>query len=207
MSHRNRNTLIWGITILVGYGGASATTHAQAPGVDPRGVALHSPLVIIASVEERWETVIRPDKITTTSRAKRQPDGTYSLELPRSPLDYLVGHIFHVRIDEILKTDSHVRPNQVVAIYAPFKLEGGVSLLTKGRFLLALRAYHPKRDEFRKTSVVTGQNLNGRHRAFDVEAQYYVVSADANGVVGVTDKNRQLVDDIRTAICIRSPQP
>jgi len=174
---------------------------AQAPGIDPRGLAKYSAPVVIGMVEGPSRTVIRPDKLPKAGPVRRQPDGTYIAELPRGSLDHIVGYIFRIRVHEVLKSDKQIRIGQTVEIFAPFSLEGGVSLPPKQRFLLALVAFSPKKEDFDQTSVLkVGQPLSQQGEAFDLRARYYIVAGNANGAVPVTDKNRKLIQEIKAAI-------
>src|SRR5215216_204937 len=101
---------------------------AQTPGIDPRGVSVTSSPVIIGVVQQPWQRVIRPEKIPKAGKVTRQADGTYIAELPRRTDDYVVGYIYHVRVQEVLKADKSVRTNQVIRIFVPRTLEDGVSL-------------------------------------------------------------------------------
>jgi len=174
---------------------------AQTPGIDRRGLAAASAPLIIGVVEEPWQTVIRPDKLPKIGPIRRQPNGTYSVELPKGPFDYLVGYIVRVRVHEVLKRDRWIRTNQTIEIFAPYKLEGGVSLAPKQRFLLALIPFNPKKEDFERTSVIrAGQSLSQPGGSFDLRARYYTVAGEANGAVPLTDKNRKLIEEIRAAI-------
>ncbi len=83
----------------------AVTVEAQAPGIDPRGLAAYGSPVIIGVVEEPSLIVIRPDRLAKSSTVKRQADGTFIAELPQQSLDYLVGYIFRFRVQEVLKRD------------------------------------------------------------------------------------------------------
>jgi hypothetical protein len=58
-------------------------------------------------------------------------------------LDYLIGYLFRIHVQEVLKPDGRVRANQTIEVLAPFRLEGGVSLPPEKRFLLALAGNIP----------------------------------------------------------------
>lgn len=179
--------------VLVG----TLAARAQAPGVDPRGVAEHSATVVIGVVDEPLRMVIRPDRVAKTTD-KVQPDGTYIVELPQRPLDYLVGYIFRVRIQEVLKSNNQLRANQMIEVFAPFKLEGGVSLSRGQRFLLSLAAFIPTKKQFGETKVLkVGQSPSTQGTSFDLRSTYHTVVADSDGAVLISEKNRGLVDDIR----------
>jgi hypothetical protein len=181
--------------------GTMLAAQAQSPGIDPRGLAKYSAPVVIGVVEGPWRMVIRPDKLPKIGQVKPQGNGTYTVELPRRQLDYMVGYIFRVRVQEVLKPDREVRTGQTIQVFAPFSLEGGVSLPPKQRFLLALAGFSPKDEDFKKTSVLrVGQALSQQGESFDVRARYYVVSGNASGAVAVTDKNRKLIQEIRAAV-------
>ncbi len=174
---------------------------AQTPGIDRRSLAAASAPVIIGVVEESWQTIIRPDKLPKSGPVRPQPNGTYIVELPKGPFDYLVGYIVRVRVQEVLKRDQWVRANQIIEIFAPYKLEGGVSLPPKQRFLLALTPFNPKKAELANTSVLkAGQSLTKPGMPFNLSARYYTVAGDVNGVMLLTDKNRRLIDEIKTSI-------
>jgi len=175
--------------------------NAQTPGIDPRGISITSSPVIIGIVQEPWQRVIRPEKIPKAGNVTRQADGTYIAELPRRSDDYLVGYIYHVRVQEILKADKSVRINQVIRIFVPQSLEDGVSLPANQRFLLTLASYEPKKEEFTGTAVSNvGQSITTQGVPFDLQARYYRVVGDRNGAISVTDKHRALIAEIRAAI-------
>jgi len=183
--------------------GMTVTAAAQSPGINPRGLAAHGSPVIIGMVEEPLQTVIRPDRLPKTATSKRQSNGTYIVELPQ-PLDYLVGYIFRVRVQEVLKSDRRVRANQTIEVFSKFQLEGAVSLPKGQQVLLILAPFTPKKEDFEKTSVVrSGQSLSQGGTTFNMGARYYSVAAEANGAVLVTEKNRKLIEEIRAAIRAR----
>ena len=174
---------------------------AQMPGIDPRGVSVNSSLVIIGVVQEPWQRVIRPEKIPKGVKVTPQADGTYIAELPRRTEDYLVGDIYHVRVQEVLKGDKSVRTNQVIRIFVPQSLEDGVSLPVNQRFLLALARYEPKKEDFTGTSVGNvGQSVTKEGVPFDLRARYYQIVAGRNGAISITEKHRGLIEEIRAAI-------
>src|SRR5688572_25178525 len=133
---------------------ATGSLRAQAPGIDPRGLAAHSTPVIIGLVEGSSRSVIRPDKLPKQGQTKRQPDGTFIVELPKGPIDHIVGYIFRVRVKELLKSDRRVRAGQTVDVFAPFRLEGAVYLPSKQQVPLTLAAFSPRKEDFEKTSVL-----------------------------------------------------
>ena len=153
--------------------GITTPVEAQVPGVDPRGVAAHGSPVIIGVVEEPWQTVIRPDKLAKGKViSRRQADGTYIAELPQRSLDYLVGYIFRVKVQEVLKRDRWIRVGQTIEVFSKFQLEGGVSLPQGQRFLLTLAPFTPKENDFEKTSVIkAGQSFSRQGRPFDLRAR------------------------------------
>ena len=174
--------------------------NAQTPGVDPRGVAVTSSPVIIGVAEE-WQMVIRPDKAPKAGKEIPQADGTYIVELPSIAPDYLVGYIYHVRVQEVLKRDQWVRTNQVIRIFAPQSLESGVSLPIKQRFLLALARFEPKTEVFANTTISrVSESVTKPGVPFDLKARYYQVASDRNGMISITGKNLQLIEEIRAAI-------
>src|SRR5258706_4939658 len=174
--------------------GATLAVEAQATGIDPRGLAAASAPVIIGIVEGPGEIVIRPDKLPKPGPMVRQPNGTYIAEIPHLTLDYMVGYIYHVRVQEVLKADNRVRVNETIEIFAPHRLEGGVSLTPKQQFLLALARFEPKKDDFAGTSVRKVSELTKQGAPFNLRARYYIVAGDANGAVFITDKNRRLIE-------------
>jgi hypothetical protein len=176
--------------------------NGQTPGVDPRGVAVNSSLVIIGIAQEPWQKVIRRDKVPKGgAKIIPQADGTKIVELPPISRDYLVGYIYHVRVQEILKRDQWVRTNQIIQIFVPESFEGGVSLPTKQRFLLALARFEPKKEVFANTSVSrVREPLTGPGVPFDLRARYYRVASDRNGAISITDKNLRHIEEIRAAI-------
>jgi hypothetical protein len=182
--------------------GITAPVEAQVPGVDPRGLAAHGSPVIIGVVEEPWFRVIRPDKLAAQKViSRRQPDGRYIAELPQRSLDYLVGYIFRVKVQEVLKRDRWVRVNQTIEIFSPFQLEGGASFPKGQQVLLVLAPFTPKKEDFEKTSVVRhGESLSRGGAPFNLRTRYYSVPSEANGVVEITEKNKKLIEEIRAAI-------
>ncbi|HUE81636.1 MAG TPA: hypothetical protein VMM84_05920 [Pyrinomonadaceae bacterium] len=176
--------------------------NAQTPGVDPRGLMIHSSTVIIGVVEEPWQRVIQPDRIPKGgAKVIAQADGTYIVELLPISRDFMVGYIYHVRVQEVLKGDQWVRKNQIIQIFVPDSLEGGASLATNQRFLLALARFEPKKEVFANTSVGrVGEPLTRPGVAFDLRARYYQVASDRNGAIAITDKNLKFIEEIKSAI-------
>ena len=112
-----------------------------------------------------------------------------------------MGYIYQVRVQEILKRDQSVRINQIIQIFVPEGFEGAVSLPTKQRFLLALARFEPKKEVFANTSVSrVREPLTETRVPFDLRARYYRVASDRNGAIPITDKNLQLIEEIRAAI-------
>ena len=184
--------------------GMTVTVDAQSPGINPRGLAVHGSPVIIGIVEEPLRTVIRPDRLAKTVTTKRQSNGTYIVELPQQPLDYVVGYIFRVRVQEVLKRDRWVRANQTIEVFSKFQLEGAVSLPKDQQVLLVLAPFTPTRQDFEKTSVVRqGQSLSQGGAPFNMRTRYYSVAGEANGAVPITEKNHKLIEEIRAAIRAR----
>lgn len=185
--------------------GVAVPVDAQSPGINPCGLAAHGSPVIIGLVEESLLTVIRPDKLAAQKvTVIRQPDGRYIAELPQRPLDYLVGYIFRVKVQEVLKRDRWVRVNQTIEVFSPFQLEGGASLPKDQQFLLVLAPFTPKKEDFAKTSVVRhGESLSRAGTPFNMRTRYYSVAAEANGAVEITEKNKKLIEEIRAAIRAR----
>jgi hypothetical protein len=175
---------------------------AQTPGVDPRGVMTHSSLVIIGIVEEPWQKIIRPDKVKVNPpKSTKHQDGTVLVELSFPSRDYMVGYIYHVRVQEILKDDRQIKTNQVIQIYVPENLEDGVSLPAKQRFILALSRFEPNKEVFENTTVSRmSEPLSKPGLPFDFRGRYYRVVADRNGAISVTEKTRRLIEDTRVAI-------
>jgi hypothetical protein len=174
---------------------------AQTPGIDPRGISVTSSPVIIGIVQEPWQRVIRPEKIPKAGKVTQQADGTYIAELPRMTEDYVVGYIYHVRVQEVLKADKWVRANQVIRVFVPHTLEDGVSLPANQRFLLALASYEPKKEDFTGTSVSNiGQSVTKEGVPFNLQARYHRIVGGRNGAISITEEHRVLIEDIRTAI-------
>lgn len=180
---------------------ATGSVLAQAPGIDPRGLAAHSTPVIAGMVEGSPRSVIRPDKVPKGGQSKPQPDGTFIVELPKGPIDHIVGYIFRVRVKEVLKSDRRVRVGQTVEVFAPFRLEGAVYIPSKQQVLLTLADFTPRKEDFEKTAVLElGQSMSQPGKSFDLQGQYYVVAGDANGVIPITNKNQKLIQEIRASI-------
>jgi hypothetical protein len=174
----------------------------QTPGIDPRGVAAQSPLVIIGVVLSPMEKVIRPDKlIYTPANPKRGPDGMI-LELPMLSRDYLVAYIYQIRVQEVLKgNDDHVKEDRVISIVAPVMLEGGVALTAGEQYLLALAPFQPKKEDFEKTTVSDlFQPVTDPGKPFDLDERYFQVNAERNGAMSVTVEHQQLIEEIKASL-------
>lgn len=113
----------------------------------------------------------------------------------------MVGYLFRVRVQEVLKSDRRVRLGPTVEVFVPFRLEGGVYLSSKQRFLLAVAPFSPKKENFDKTSALKfGKSTSHQGKPFDLSRHYYVIVGDANGAVPITDKNKKLVQEIRASL-------
>lgn len=163
---------------------------------------VHSSTVIVGVVEEPWQRVIRPDKIPKpVLKTIPQADGTKLVALPPNSRDYMVGYIYHVRVQEVFKGDQSIRKNQMIRIFVRESFEGGVSLPKNQRFLLALAPFVPKKDEFENASVgKVFESLSKPGVPFELRARYYRVASDRNGAIAVTDKNLELIEEIKSAI-------
>ena len=83
----------------------------------------------------------------------------------------------------------------------PQSLESGVSLPTKQRFLLALARFEPKKEVFANTTISgVSESLTEPGVPFDLKARYYQVASDRNGMISITGKNLQLIEEIKSAI-------
>lgn len=89
----------------------------------------------------------------------------------------------------------------MIQIFAPRSLEGGVSLPQNERFLLALTPFIPIKDEFSDTSVgkVT-ESLTKPGVPFDLQGRYYRVASDRNGAIVITEKNLEVVEEIKSTL-------
>jgi hypothetical protein len=172
---------------------------AQAPGIDPRGLATGGAPIVIGVVEGT-HIVVWPDKMPKAGPVIRQPNGTYIAELPHMKLDYMVGYIYRVRVQEVIKADHRVRLNDRIEIFSAHQLEGGVSLPQNQRVLLILTRFEPKKETFTGSSVRNIGEITRRGVPFNLRARYYSVAGDANGVVLMTDLNQRLIEEIRATV-------
>lgn len=172
----------------------------QLPGSTWESIAEKSTSVIVATVGTKaW--IVRTDKMV--SRQETLPGGNVIVEIP-NPHDYVVGSLYRVHVEQILKRDRRVvRVGGTTTIFVSgFVASPHVSavLLEGKRYLLFLA---PLKDaegyRFSGTKVHTPGTKSSRDRDFNPASSFAVVQA-SNGAIEITETNLKIIDEVRTSL-------
>lgn len=156
-----------------------------------------SDAIVIGSIESRvW--VVRPDKMTSTT--KNLPNGKTVAELP-NPADYVVGTIYRVRVNEIVKKNRNIRAAGWINIFVTGRsaMEGEASFVEKQKYLIFLSPLQQDNEKFSGTMIYNPANPSARQVRFNPQSSYTVVRR-GNGVVEITGKNLRLINEVKAAV-------
>jgi hypothetical protein len=182
---------------LLSYAITSSFGPTQSPGRPDWDILAAESSVIIVGVIEKYQSVIRRDKMAST--VKQLPDGKKIAELP-NPDNYVVGHLIRLRVQEILKNDGRVKSRGIVSIYVPgaFPLEGMPSFVEKQRYLVFLSPLKADRQSFEGTTIFQLPE-SSKEPPFNPSSKYVVVRGDS-GSVNLTSQNSNVINEVKAVL-------
>lgn len=161
-------------------------------------LARKSDAVIVAIVESKaW--VVRPEKML--AEQKQLPNGSVEVGIP-NPRDFVVGSLFNVRIEQILKEHNGVRRGRTVRIFVPGFMASAhevAAILLGEKYLLFLEALDPEGGKFVGTKVHRPEANVTNVEDFDPKSSFAVIEA-GNGAVQITKKNLELVERVKASL-------
>lgn len=182
--------------LLLSYAITSSFSPVQSPSPPSWDILANESNAIIVGVVEKTSSVIRRDKMVSTS--KPLPNGNIRVELP-DPRNYVVGHVVQIRVEEILKNDGKVKTKGIVSIYLPgwFPMEGQPSFVEKERYLVFLSPFKADSQNFEGTTIFQ-PNPSVKDQSFS-PASKYVVVRDGGGAVNLTSRN-DVLNEVKTVL-------
>lgn len=183
--------------ILLSYAITSSFSPTQSPSRPGWDILAAESSVIIVGVVEKYQSVIRRDKMVST--VKQLPDGQKNVEIP-NPNNYIVGHLISVRVQEILKDNGRVKTQGIVSIYVPgsFPMEGMPSFVEKERYLVFLSPLKADRQSFAGTTIFQSSESSKEPR-FNPSSKYIVVRGDS-GSVNLTSRNSNVINEVKATL-------
>ena len=159
-------------------------------------LARKSDAVIVAVVESKaW--VVRPEKMLAGQ--KTLPNGNIEVGIS-NPRDYVVGSLYSVRVEQILKKDHTVRTHRTLRVFVQGFMasahEGGAALVPGGRYLVFLERLNLEDGTFSGTKVHKPETKSAKGENFDPKSSYAIVQP-GNGAVQITKKNFEIVRQVK----------
>jgi hypothetical protein len=160
--------------------------------------ARKSDTVMLAIVESKaW--VVRPEKMVGGQTTL--PGGNIEVGIP-NPRDYVVGSLFNVRIEQILKKHNRVRTRRTLRIFVPGFMASAhesATLVLTGKYLLFLERLESEGGTFSGTRVYRPDTKTAREETFDPKSSFIVVES-GNGAVQITEKNLKIIDRVKVSL-------
>lgn len=160
---------------------------SQTPGRPAWNVLAKESTTIVTgtvTVEKLW--VIDPNKRRGDSR-----------NIP-NPADFVIGHIIHLKVDDVILKDGKAKVGSVIRIFVPGRMptEGMPAFVPRQRYAVFLSPLKAEKDQFAGTASYQPGAPFGQERAFDPNTSYAVVRND-HGVVPLTVENSKILKEIR----------
>lgn len=171
---------------------------AQSPSRPEWRVLADDSTVILVGVVVGESQVVRRDQMITTE--KPLPDGKVIVELA-NPSRYVVGRIFRLRVDELIKNNGKIKTSETVNIFLPgwISTEGTGTFAEKQRDLVFLSPLKEKNKEFAGTTIYRPGRSRTSGASF-IAASSYVLVQGENGKVEITEKTRKSIDEVKAII-------
>lgn len=156
--------------------------------------------MIIATVERKY-WVVHPDKMT--SKGTPLPDGKIAVELPK-PQDYVVGSLYNVRVEQILKKGKGATASKSIQIFTPgfmASFHTSAPLLEGRKYLLFLELLNPEVGTFSDTKVhKLGADLATAEK-FNPKSTFTVIQA-SNGALEITENNGRVIEEVKKQLSL-----
>src|SRR5262245_24835078 len=166
-----------------------------------RSMAARSPLIIRGTIESE-SMLVRKDKITATSTPL--PDGRLELHLPRAE-DYMVGRLFRLRIDEVIKRSSRSRLPRFVEVFVPgiFATHADPNLIPGREYVVFLSPFERGTDSYTRYAVQRLEGGVARRYQFHPASSYNIVGGN-KAAVDLTGADRVLLQQVKVAVALAS---
>lgn len=154
---------------------------------------------IVVGVVEGKSWVVRKDRMS--SSGKVLPDGTVEGNLP-NPRDFVVGSLYQLRVEQVLKRNKKVTTASRVEIFVPGYMAGhGAPIFLEGKkYLVFVRPLDPEGDTFDGTFIYKpGIGASEKMVQFRSESKYAFVRGE-HGSIGITEKNVRIIDEVKAAL-------
>jgi hypothetical protein len=136
-----------------------------------------------------------------SSSGKVLPDGTVEGSLP-NPRDFVVGSLYQLRVEQILKRNKKVTTASRVEIFVPGYMAGhGTPVFLEGKkYLVFVRPLNPEGDALNGTFIYKpGVGASEKMVQFRPESKYAVVRGE-HGLIGITEKNLRIIDEVKAVL-------
>src|SRR6185503_20871832 len=139
--------------------------------------------MIVTGVVESSSWVIRPERRVTSTTSL--PDGKVIVK-PPNPAEYLVGTIFQVKVDRVIKKQGTVKVGSRIRVFVPgFMTTEQPALVEKQNYLLFLSKFAADRVTFAGTMTYKPRKQTDSVVRFKPELTY-VVAAGPNGAIRIS---------------------
>jgi len=119
-----------------------------------------------------------------------------------NPRDYVVGSLYNVRVEKILKNDNGVRIRRTLRVFVPGFMasahEGG-ALLPQGKYLVFLERLNLEDGTFSGTKVHKPETKSANGENFDPKSSFAIVQS-GNGAVQITKKNLGIIGQVQALL-------
>lgn len=178
---------------------------AQTPYRSPWHVLAPKSSVVIVGTVESTVIVVHPEK---GGGIEILPDGQQRVRLPDYD-EYIAGHIYKLRVDEVIKGDGKVMLEDTVSVFAPgfFRMHESPGLIDKEQFLIFLSPFQFNPKDYAGTVIhqFDPASKTAKESRFDPRGRYSVVEK-SNGAVQITLEAQTLVDEVKAAIAYPPPK-
>ena len=158
---------------------------AQTVYIPDPSVLIKDSCLIVQGVAEDLSLVVRPEAI------KRRG------EFPKAS-EYVLGFLFRLRVDEVMRNDGKVRKGKSIAMFVPWNsFTHGPTFVKGQRYLVFLTRLKPDKEKF--AGAMIHEYGKPTRTRFESEVQYAVVNGEA-GVVEDVPKNSKRIEDVRKAV-------
>ena len=171
----------------------------QTPGPPGWDVLAQESSTIIVGVVESKSWIVRKDGMGGS--IKVLPDGTVEGDIP-NPRDYVVGNLYRLRVEQVLKRNKKIMAASRVEIFVPGYMasHGTPIFLEWKKYLVFVRPLNPEGDSFNGTfTYKPGSGAGEKMPQFKPELNYVVVRGE-HGSIGITEKNVRIIDEVKAAL-------
>jgi hypothetical protein len=153
-----------------------------------------TPAILIGTISST-SSLVRLDKLGGSVRTL--PNGQQVPELPRQS-EYLVGTVYQVQINEIIKGNKMVRSGRTITILipGPTNVSDRVVLSLQHKYLLKLSLLNEDMEKYKGTALMDLAHPSAVKRQFD-SRDVFTVTAEIYNAVPITKENKELIERIR----------